>query len=365
MVFRSRLITLLLKEGFDVTCGGYDHHSCSAVLSRKNIEFVDFGDLNTSHHSTIRFIKYSYLILHALRKSKTDLVHLYSIQPIIFGAPIAKLLGLQYVISVTGLGHFFIKSNFSSNLVKFMLAFAVRNSKFTMYLNYDDLEKLKSIKGISNFRNFKYIPGEGVKVDGVSISKTEKNSGDVIRFVMVARLLKEKGLMEYINAAKIVQLENNSQMVEFTLIGDVDPNNPSSLSIDQARKICADAKVHWLGYQKDVKSSLGAYDVMVLPSYREGLSVSLLEGANARLALIATDVPGCKEIVIEMRTGRLIQPQSVDMLVGACNWYINNPQMIKLHGNNAFNHVDMNFSDAIVHEKILKLYNAIKLENGI
>nr|HPI26948.1 glycosyltransferase family 4 protein [Candidatus Neomarinimicrobiota bacterium] len=168
------------------------------------------------------------------------------------------------------------------------------------------------------------ISGSGVDLERFQ-RKNNKNKKSEVNFILVARMLYDKGIREYIEAAKIVKKSFKNAV--FHLLGDIDKGNPSAIPIEIINTWSKQGIVNYYGMVEDVVPFLENADVFVLPSYREGLSRSIIEAMSMELPIITTDVPGCRETVIEKENGLLVKPNNVNDLVEAMIFMINNPDI--------------------------------------
>ena len=259
------------------------------------------------------------------RKEKPDIVHLITIKPYLYGGVISRLAGVPAVVSaVSGLGTVFISKNFMFRLLRlflypvYKLAFNHLNQKIIIQ-NSDDFKALVEW-GVLNPLKTKILRGSGVKIENF-INLEEPKGLPVICFA--SRFLRDKGIYEFILAAKL--LKEKGVNARFCLAGELDPNNPTSLNIDELNNIKKDKVVEILGYQKNIQDLYAKSHIICLPSYREGLPKSLIEAAAASRAVVTTDVPGCREVIIPKKTGLLVPVKDSQKLAEALQWLIEHP----------------------------------------
>lgn len=270
-------------------------------------------------------MKSLFYIWKFFKKEKPDIVHLVTIKPYLYGGIISRLIGIPCLVSaVTGLGSLFISNNLKSKIFRLFLfpiykfAFNHFNQKIILQ-NKDDLNHLKKW-GVLNLRNVKIIKGSGVNLE-MFTNVTEQSGAPVVCFA--ARLLKDKGVLEFVAAAR--QLKEKNINARFLLAGNLDVNNPTSLSIDDLSNIKKDGYVEILGHVKDIPALYRRSHIICLPSYREGMPKSLLEAAAAGRAVVTTDVPGCRDAIIPNKTGLLVPVNDYRELARSIQWLIKNP----------------------------------------
>jgi len=249
-------------------------------------------------------------IFFFLKKNKPDLIINFTLKPSIYGAITSSLLGIKSITVVTGLGSIYL-NNITKSLYLFFMKFTFYLNSFVIFQNKSDREiffkykkKTKIING-SGFNNkkFKFIKKNNYK----------KN----FKFLMVSRLIKDKGIFEYLEAAKNLKKKFNKKM-KFYLMSSPD-NSIFSFSKKNFLKYGKDVK--FLNFSKDsYLKYLRSVDCFVLPSYREGFSKTLLEASSAGKVVLTTNVPGCRDIVINKKTGILCSAKSVKSLIFHMNY---------------------------------------------
>lgn len=242
------------------------------------------------------------LLLHLvalLRKERPALVHGFTIKSAVYGSLAARVAGVPgRVNAVAGMGYVFISNSAKARvlrpIVRTLLKFALggRNARLVLQ-NPDDVAFFKQA-GLVDPGHVRLIPGSGV--DCVRFAPDPaKAPSDPVRVLLPARLLWDKGLAEYVQAARLLRERNVP--VELLLAGDPDPGNPAAVPEADVRGWVGEGLLQWLGHVVDMPALFRSVDVVVLPSYREGLPKGLIEAGASGCALVATDVPGCREVV--------------------------------------------------------------------
>ena len=302
---------------------------------------------------------YTFISLFLLiKRINPQLVHLITMKPIIYGGIINRILNIKsQVISVTGMGYIFINKKklrikLLNFVVKNLLKFAInhKNQKIIVQ-NNSDLHEFLRIKKISN-KNFILIPGSGVNLNLFNyVPENEKNN----LIIMVCRLLKDKGVYEFIEAEK--KIRNKNIKARFWLVGCIDPSNPSSLSSKDIEKIKEDSKVKFLGFRKDISRLYKYSNIAVLTSYREGFPKSLIEASACGRPIITTDVPGCRDSIINNVTGILINKKNSQQLCDAIELLLKNDTLRKKMGYQARINAENNYNINDVITKHMEIYN--------
>lgn len=251
------------------------------------------------------------------RALQPDICHHVTIKPVIYGTRAAQQAGVRAVVNaIPGMGFVFIRRGVASAarrmLVNQLYRFALRHPNMrVIFQNSEDLRGFVA-NGIVARERAVLIRGSGVDLSRYSGIAAQPGPPC---FVLVARMLNHKGVREFVEAARALRAEAPDW--RFQLVGDTDPGNPSSLTRADLERWQAEGVVEWLGFQSDVPALLQAAHVVVLPSYREGLPKTLLEASAAARPIIATDVPGCREVVRQGMNGLLVPARDARALTDA------------------------------------------------
>ena len=315
---------------------------------------VKRGGMNIFSEFKTLFVLYSYY-----KKYKPDIVHHVAIKPVIYGTLVARLIGsIKIVNAMAGLGFVFISNKKRVKLLRFfvhqLFRFLFNNKNSQLILqNKDDLGYFLKNK-LVNIDNVAIIRGSGVDVN--FFIPTDESTG--VPIVMLAsRMLWDKGVGEFIEAAKILKQEGVE--ARFVLVGDSDPENPASIPNAQLSEWHELGIVEWWGERGNMHEMLTQAHIVCLPSYREGLPKVLLEAASCGKPIIATDVPGCREIVHNGENGILVPLKDSSSLASAMKELINNPEKRKIIGINGRRLVENEFSEEIVVSQTLKVYQEL------
>ena len=288
-----------------------------------------------------------------------DIVHHVAIKPVIYGTLVARLIGsIKIVNAMAGLGFVFISNKKRVKLLRFfvhqLFRFLFNNKNGQLILqNKDDLEYFFKNKLVNN-ENVTIVRGSGVDVK--KFIPAEESTG--VPIVMLAsRMLWDKGVGEFIEAAKILKQEGVE--ARFVLVGDSDPENPASIPNAQLSEWHELGIVEWWGERGNMHEMLTQSHIVCLPSYREGLPKVLLEAASCGKPIIATDVPGCREIVHNGENGMLVPLKNANSLASAIKELINNPEKRKIMGTNGRRLVENEFSEETIVFQTLKVYQEL------
>ena len=257
-----------------------------------------------------------------------------------------KLVGARVVNNIAGLGTLFVNRSVASKFALVLYRLSQPLADFIFFQNDDDIELFANSGIRLREGRYKRIPGSGVDLNRFPYSSKRKQR--TLRFLLVARMLKEKGIELYVQAAKILQ--ERYSCLEFNLLGPIDVANPSAVSAAQIADWVGRGWVSYLGVTDDVSAVLEGVDVVVLPSYyREGVPKSLLEAAAMGKVVVTTDSVGCRETVVEGVTGFLCQPKDLESLVCVLESTIRlDSSEFELMGVNARKYMEDNFDEACV-----------------
>jgi len=251
------------------------------------------------------------LLLHLvrlLRRERPDVVHSFTIKSAVYGSLAARLAGVPArVNSVAGMGYVFISDSAKARLlrpiVRVLLKLALGGANARLILQNPDDVALFAQARLVDPAQVRLIPGSGVDTRRFT-PDPERVAGPRVRVLLPARLLWDKGLAEYVQAARLLRAEGRP--IDFLLAGDPDPGNPAAVPEADVRAWVEQGLLQWLGHVEDMPALLRSVDIVALPSYREGLPKGLIEAAASGCALIATDVPGCREVVTHDLDGLLV-----------------------------------------------------------
>ena len=301
-------------------------------------------------------LKTFWALLKLYKTLSPDLVELATIKPVLYGCLAARLhCGVKVVNWMTGLGYVFIAGRFVDNLLRLVVinfyrfAFQVRQLRI-IFENPDD-NKYFIDKQIVPADKTILIPGAGVNTK--HYVPIPERVGSVI-VILPARMLWDKGIQEFVDAAKLIKACGVD--ARFALVGAIDPDNPASITENQLCQWQTENVVEWWGHQTDMPAIYAKSHIVCLPSYREGLPKSLLEAAACGRPIVATDVPGCREIVRHGENGFLVSAKSSKKLAGALYKLIMNPELRRKMGVCGREIVEQKFSENKIIEETLSLY---------
>lgn len=350
--FRHGVLQDLLRRGHQLyIVAPYDEfvvplqemgcHCIDIQLSRKGV-------------NPMEDLKLTYTLYKIYREINPDIVFNYSIKPIIYGSFAAKLARIKSVAVNIGLGYTFIHANLISKISQFLYKLALNFPKEVWFINEDDRAEFVNRSLVAKVKTF-VLPSEGVDCHYFS---PRQGNYDHIIFLLIARVLWDKGIGEYYQAAKI--LKEKYPSVEFQLLGSIDDGNPKGIDAEVIKQWHNEGTINYLGYTKDVRDFIANATCIILPSYREGKGMTLIEAGAMGKPLIATDVPGCKDIVKDGYNGFLCEVKNSVSLANTMEKMINlAPDTLITLGQNAYQFMHEQFDErkviAIYEQKIKQI----------
>jgi len=350
--FRKDLInTLISCQKTIILAGKYDGHE-SFFLKDSRITCIN---LHITARSTrlIPNLKVFYGIYLLFKSYPRATFLMYTIKPVIFGAMISRAFNPNNILlNITGLGTAFL-NNWLSKFIKYLYRFCIhKNSKIIIQNKEDELFFKKICK--NNKRIF-LIPGSGInknKFNPVRYPSTD----DGFRFLMISRIIKDKGINEFISAARIVK--KSYPNTTFKLVGGFPEGSISDLNFSDIQPFINDGSIDYLGHMDldKILEEINNCHCFVLPSYREGTSRAIMEACLLERPILTSDVPGCNNLVIHKHNGLLVNSRStLDLAEKMKEIMFYNIDKLSALGKNGRNHVVLNFSNEVVIPKYIEL----------
>lgn len=353
--FRLPLLEGLIDRGCQVfTLAPSDKYSKN--FRRYGIEHID---IKIARSGLNPFVDICLLLkfINIYRLYKPDLVQHFTVKPIIYGTIAAYFLRVKNIYNmVPGLGYVFTgmssKKFWIQKVVRFLYRRTMIFSQHVFFQNQDDRNYFFEHKMVDKQKT-SVIPGTGV--DTVKFSPRKHERKKVVTFILAARMLWDKGIREFVDAAHTIKKKYRN--VTFWLLGPVDMENPKGISSEQLEKWNKEGTVKYFGMTDNIKSYYEKADVIVLPSYyREGLPLSLLEGAAMGMPIITADSTGCREVVEDGTNGYLVPIKNSVKLASAMEKFIVNPDLISRMGKASRRMAIQKFDSKKVVKEILKYY---------
>ncbi|MCK5348607.1 MAG: glycosyltransferase family 4 protein [Desulfobacula sp.] len=299
-------------------------------------------------------------IIRIYSREKPDIVHQVAVKPVIYGSIAAIMTRIPVVINaLAGLGFIFVNKGPKAGFIKhvFILLYKIvyRSKSITgLFQNPEDRDFFVSA-GLIDKNRTKLIMGSGVDTSLFDISAEQKG---VIRILFAGRMLWNKGVGELVAAGKI--LYSKGIKTQIILVGKPDKENPRAISKNILQSWHDKGVVEWWGYQENMVKIISACHIIALPTtYGEGVPKILIEAAASGRPVVATDVPGCREIVKDGQNGFLVQPHDIESLAEALEKLVKDSDLRSRMGRRGREIVKSDFSEEIVVEKTLKLYSKL------
>ncbi len=346
LTFRRTLILKLQNEGHKIAVIAFDDNN-KDVIEGMGVEFYEVSDSNRSMNPlSVLTLKNKYV--KVIKKIQPDIVFTFMLKPNIFGVQAAKKAGVKTVYSmVEGAGDVFINGGFKWRLVRSFVCGMYRKSfryvKKVFFLNNDDKTEFLSRKLVKE-EQCEIIPGIGVDLEHFAY-KPIKNRRT---FLMIARMLKTKGVTEYCKAARIVKQKYPDAV--FNYLGA-----EGNLKVSDIQEYIDDSSINYLGTTKDVRPYLEDCAAIILPSYREGMPMAIMEAEAVGRAVLATDVPGCRDAVINGYNGFLVSQGDYEAIAEKIIWCIENSENTEAYGINSRKLAEEKFDQKIVNMKVLDI----------
>lgn len=313
-------------------------------------------DLHRSSRNPILELAALKQIMQVYLRFRPHIVHHVALKPSLYGSVAAKLTGVPAVINaLAGLGYVFTSRALYARLLRplvlraFKTLFGYPNT-MVVFQNADDRGLLVG-RGTLRAEHAVLIRGAGVDID--VFSPTSMPEGIPV-VVFPARMLFDKGLQEFVDAAGI--LKRAGCRARFALVGEPDPHNPATASPEMLQKWVDSGTVEWWARRADMPEVFRGASLVCLPSYREGLPKALLEAAACARPIVATDVPGCREVVVHGENGLLVPPHDASALADAIARLLGDPEQAARMGVNGRQRVERTFSEQHVAIQTLGLY---------
>jgi glycosyltransferase involved in cell wall biosynthesis len=350
--FRAGLINGLVSSGFEVIAVA-PQDKYVAELQLLGCRFVHLEmDNKGTHPARDLLLLWRYCLL--LKTEKPDLCLFYTAKPNVYGSLASNFSSIPFINNVSGLGAVFIQGGWLRYFVSALYKLAFKNSNRVFFQNRDDLglflENCLVKKELSDV-----LPGSGINLHRFAPADdaNRKSLTTPFRFLLISRMLKDKGVVEFVNAAQL--LKNLGLNAEFCLLGFLDVQNPAAISSEQMKEWMDQGFVHYLGVSDDVREHIALADCIVLPSYREGTPRTLLEAAAMGKPIVTTNVVGCKEVVEHGVNGFLCEVKNAqDLALKMKDMLLLSEDQRRLMGKNGRLKMENEFDENIVIQKYLQ-----------
>jgi glycosyltransferase involved in cell wall biosynthesis len=362
--FRRSLALAIREQGHDLLLlsppGSYGERLESIGLRWKAIA-MDRRSLNP-----LRELALLFRLTRIMQRERPDLVHAFTIKCAVYGSLAARLARVSArVNAVAGMGYVFTSNDAKARLLRpvvrvlLRLALGGRSSRLILQ-NPDDVELFQRAR-LASPNRVRLIAGSGVDCARFHPPGLARD-GEALRVLLPARLLWDKGVAEFVDAARLLRVSGRA--VTFLLAGDPDPGNPAAVPETTVREWVTEGTLEWLGHVNDMPALFRSVHVVVLPSYREGLPKGLIEAGASGCALVTTDVPGCREVVRDGDDGLLVPARDADALARAIGRLYDEPELRARLAKAARAKALVAFDERIVIAKTLEVYRELAAGPG-
>lgn len=311
--FRGSIVRLLLSDGHRVVLVAPADDPAAPDEIPAGARYIEVG-LSRTGMNPLADLKYMAALGKIYRAERPDHIFHYTIKPNIYGTLAARVLNIRSTAVVAGLGHVYTGNGIGNRIARSMYRLAMRFPEKVLVLNDANRDTLTRRRVVKPSKLILLPGGEGLDLDRYVPMPMPSNVKPV--FLMIGRLLYEKGYAEYVAAAEALRGK-----AEFRLMGPLD-DHPSAVRRETLENDVRRGVIGYTGYSPDVAAQVAGADCVVLPSWHEGLSRVLMEGAAMGRPLIASDIPGCRETVDDGVNGYLVQPKNAGSLIAACRGFI-------------------------------------------
>ena len=356
--------SLFLDRAIAAKNAGYEvavHVRCSehrTVIEQAGLKVIPHN-ISRSGLNPFRELLSVLQLVKVFRSFRPEVIHLIALKPIVLGSLASVFYPKAKVVNApVGMGYLFasndVRARLARPIVKLVLKSTLgRKRSMTIIENSDDKRSLIE-GGFLQSNQIVLIRGTGVNLE-VFRPTAEPDGPKIV--VLIARMLREKGVVEVVESARIIKRKNPSTI--FWLIGDADLGNPASLTTQQLQEWNDEGIVKWLGYRTDVADLLTQVHIVCLPSYREGFGKVFVEAGAALRAVVATDVPGCREAVEHQVNGLLVEPKNSEALAAALIEVLENDQLRLRLAKEGRRRAEFEFSSETVNTQTLAVYQQV------
>jgi glycosyltransferase involved in cell wall biosynthesis len=355
---RLNLALAIQKSGFEVIVAS-EMTNLHKKISEYGFKYVDTG-IKREGKNVFKQISSIYRLYRLFRDEKPDIVHNISIKPVIYGSIAARLSGVKKIVNlVNGLGYVFTEDRSFKRLalrviVTFMYRITFSSKRIKVIFQNPDDQKFFISKGITTKENSFLILGSGVDTSFFS-PNIEKPTNVKPRVLYFGRMLWDKGIEYLVEAKKI--LKGSGVDFDLILVGKPDESNPSHIKLKQLKKWESEGLIQFLGYRSDIIELIRECDLVVLPTYyREGVPLSLIEAASVGKPIVTTDMPGCREIVVDGFNGFIVPVKDSISLAEKIQEILSNKDMRISFGKNSRQRVIDLFAIETVAKKTIDIY---------
>ena len=349
--FRKNLILKILDSQYKVIIIAPFEKSYKILLSHRNLKIINLNFKSKSYFNLKDFI-FVYKLFKIIKYYNPEYVLSFTVKPNLFCSFLSKLINFKCISNITGLGTLFLRGYFVKRIAILLYKYCLKNSYHTFFHNAND-KKIFIENKIIFKKNSSIIPGSGIDLNIYKYSKKIYLKNKVIKFLYLGRIMKDKGINELLKAIENIKKDNLN--AKFIFAGKID--NKDKKLIKLFDYFIKNKYIQYMDEISNVSDIISECDCLILPSYREGLSRSLLEGSAIGRPLLVSDVPGCNDIVKDGYNGLLFEAKNYKSLQRCLLKFINLSPNLKNEMSINANLNSKLFDEKIVIENYLKLIN--------
>lgn len=349
--FRGELIGEIKSRGYEVVVTGPDMTEVDRITDL-GVHFVEIP-MNKNGTSITGDLKYLWNLYRLIKQENPDAVLGYTVKPVVYGSIAAHFAGVKNInCLVTGGGYIFAAKTWKARilgvLVRFLYRLGFRFADHVIFQNRDDLIEFCK-KRLVSCKKCSVVHGSGVNMEHFMPTPLPEQPA----FFMLSRLLKSKGVEEYLEAARIVKSKYPQAI--FYLLGKYETDMQDAVPQDDVEKLIKEGIIERFEETDDVRPYYGMCSVYILPSYREGTPRTVLEAMAMGRPVITTDAPGCRGTVVQGKTGFLVPVQDSQAIAEKISFFIDNPKYIAIMGKRSRIYAQKNFEVGKVNEKMIRI----------
>jgi glycosyltransferase involved in cell wall biosynthesis len=353
--FRRSLIEALTAQGHEVICAAPEDGYENRLQDIHGVRFIPLRHLSRKSLSITGNLHTFTELRQILRREQPDLAVFYTIKPNIYGAVAARQSGVPAIAAIEGLGYAAMASPVLRQFIFFLYRYALKNAARVVFLNSDDRQIFLDRHVVAHAKTL-IIRGTGI--DTAYFSPGNKSGVAAPVFIFIGRLLSDKGVREFVRAAQ--QVKRIAPQAQFRLLGSTDAGNPASIGQEELKQWINEKAIDYMGQTDDVRPFIAGADIIVLPSYREGMPRVLLEGMAMGKAIITTHSAGCRETVEEGKNGFIVPTENADALADAMLRYLAlAPEQQRAMGSHSRHKAEREFGNAVILPQYLRLINDV------
>ena len=361
--FRAGLIRALVAAGHEVLAVAPNDKYAPGLIAL-GCRFVPLH-MENGGTNPLQDVLLTWQFVRLFSKERPDVYLGYTVKPNVYGSIAAHMMRIPVINNIAGLGAVFIKDSWLVRVVRLLYRTALKRSAKVFFQNDDD-RQLFIRDRLVRAEVTELLPGSGIDLHRFMPARNPElqDANCKFRFLLIARMLRDKGVGEYVEAAKL--LRQRWPQAEFCLLGFVDVQNPAAISRAEMDAWVAEGVVNYLGVSDDVRIQLATADCVVLPSYREGTPRTLLEAASMTRPIITTDAVGCREVVDDGVNGYLCKVRDAGDLAEKMEQMLSlSPEQRSEMGRRGRAKMVAEFDEQIVIKKYLSAIEEIRVQRSI